>query len=86
MKLTVGTSLNAALILKRENLYIVVVIFQFLVWNFYRALLGVCLFEIIEEEVAMAQMTKAQQKKVVFPEDELKKIVSYIPYEENITY
>ena len=44
-----------------------------------------CLFKIIEE-VAMAQMTKAQQKKVVFTEDELEKIVSYIPYEENITY
>ena len=53
----VGTSLNAALILKRENLYIAV-IFQFLlVWNLYQPLLGVSV-QIIEEEVAMAQMTK----------------------------
>ena len=44
------------------------------------------MFEIIEEEIPMVQMTKAQQKKVVFTEDELEKIVSYIPYEENITY
>ena len=87
MKLTAGMSLNAAIILKREDCYIVLVIFQFLlVWNLYQVLLGVYFFEIIEEEIAMAHMTQAQQKKVVFTDDELEKIVSYIPYEENITY
>ena len=34
----------------------------------------------------MAHMTQAQQKKVAFTEDELDKIVSYIPHEEAVTY